>query len=330
VTILASPLAPHLERFLEYKRALGYAYRDGEWMAQKLDRLAIDAGLKEPVITEAFIRQFVSSGADGARAERLSVARQFSRFLASDLPQTFVPHRLFLGVRRRKPVVHVLSRQEASRFLIICGSLADKPTSRTRWLIHGTALWTLLMTGLRRGEALGLADEDVDLAANVITVRCGKFGKSRFVPFARDVAVRLQRYRDLRDALMARRPMGAFFPSADGLRACNGRYLYGSFRTALRIAGIPHHGRGDGPRLHDLRHTFACLRLLAWYEDGADLQAKLPLLATYLGHVGLKSTQTYLHMTRDFVGEVVQRQRRRFGDLITAQLPNKRKEVFPA
>ncbi len=160
-------------------------------MIQALDRVATDSGVKKAAVTESLIRQFVTSGGHGSRPDRLSVAREFSRFVFSELPHTFVPPRLFLGIRRRKPVVRVLSRQEAGRFLNVCASLADKPTSRTRWLIHGTALWVLLMTGLRRGEALGLADEDVDLGAKVITIRRGKFGKSRFVPLAPDVADRL-------------------------------------------------------------------------------------------------------------------------------------------
>jgi len=71
---------------------------------------------------------------------------------------------------------------------------------------------------------------------------------------------------------------------------------------------------------HDLRHTFAVLRLLAWYEQGADLSAKLPLLATYLGHVGLATSQVYLHMTLDLVGEVVRRFEARFGSIITAEV----------
>ena len=93
--------------------------------------------------------------------------------------------------------------------------------------------------------------------------------------------------------------------------------LYESFRRVLKLAQIPHLGRGRGPRLHDLRHAFAVLRLLSWYEAGEDLTVKLPLLATYLGHTGLTSSQIYLHMTEDFIGELTRRQLDRFGDLIT-------------
>jgi integrase len=112
-------------------------------------------------------------------------------------------------------------------------------------------------------------------------------------------------------------PDDVFFPRAGGRQRLHPKSLYKSFRQVLDLAGIPHLGRSRGPRLHDLRHSFAVLRLLSWYETGADLGAKLPLLATYLGHVGLTSSQDYLHLTEDLVGEVVTRQRKAFGDVIT-------------
>jgi len=75
-------------------------------------------------------------------------------------------------------------------------------------------------------------------------------------------------------------------------------------------------GAGKGPRLHDLRHTYAVHRMLLWYEQRADLNAKLPLLATYLGHVNLSSSQYYLRLTEDLLSAVTSRYQARFGNLI--------------
>lgn len=326
MSVFTSPLASQLDRFLKYKHSLGYRYLNEEVLLCYLDRAAIDSGLEEPVIDEAFFRQFVSQASIGSRMHRLTLARQLSRFVAMEEPRTFVPPRSYLGIRRQQPVIRVLSREEARRFLDACdtltGTLTGKRSTRGRWLIHGTVLWTLLLTGLRRGEALGLTDEDVDLFTGVLTIRRSKFGKSRFVPIAQDVTERLKTYREkINLRFRARRQGDVFFPGPDGRRPCCPRYLYDSFRHALDVAGISHHGRGHGPRIHDLRHTFAVLRLLSWYEEGADLQVKLPLLATYLGHIGMKTTQVYLHMTKDLVGEVIRYQKRRFGDIITAEVP---------
>jgi len=61
------------------------------------------------------------------------------------------------------------------------------------------------------------------------------------------------------------------------------------------------------PRLHDLRHAFAVHRLVAWYREGADVQACLPLLSTYLGHVNVSGTQAYLTMTPELLAEASKR-----------------------
>ena len=316
----SSPLAAQIECFLAHKRGLGFSYHREERHLREIDRVAATRGVE--VIDEALVRTCVSRQTRNSRLHHLTVLRQLAFFAAMENPDTFVPPPRFLGIRRQQPVIRVLSRDESVRFLKACTSLPGSACWPQRGIVHGMALRTLLMTGLRRGEMLRLRDDDVDMDAGVITVRQGKFGKSRFVPLATDVLQRLCTYhRTITRAVGDYRPTDPFFPGSDGHRPCNRTALYRSFRRALDAAGIPHHGRGHGPRIHDLRHSFAVLRLLTWYEQGADLQAKLPLLSTYLGHVGLSTTQVYLHMTLDLVGEVARRQEKRFGHLITAEAP---------
>jgi integrase len=313
-----SPFEAQIARFLAHKRALGFAYRREQNFLDEFSRLA--SSRQETLLSEALARQYLSCWSEAGRPNRLTVVRALARFLVIEEPRTFIPPARFLGIRRRRPPVRVFSREEACRFLAACDVL---PETRVFpfGLVHGIALRILLLTGLRRGELLALRDEDVDLAQEILTIRCGKFGKSRFVPLTSDLTHRLRVYREVVSMQIApRRPSSAFFPRPDGHQATALNTLYKSFRQALELAGIRHLGRGRGPRLHDLRHTFAVLRLLTWYETGADLRVKLPLLATYLGHIGLTSTQVYLHMTEDFVGELTRRQLAQFGDVIT-ELP---------
>ncbi len=313
---LTSPFASHIARMLAHKQALGVAYHRERGFFAEFERLTV--GWSDDVLSDTLVRKYLEGRPDGGRPHRLTVMRALARFLVLEEPRTFVPPPRFLGIRRRRPpAIRVLSREEASRFLLACDALPET-WAFPRGLVRGTALRGLLLTGLRRGELLSLQDRDVDLVEQVLTVRCGKFGKPRFVPVTPDLADRL---RTCREALRAhggeRHPESAFFPRSDGRQPLKPNSLYQSFRDVLDLARIPHLGRGRGPRLQDLRHAFAVLRLLSWYQTGADLGAKLPLLATYLGHVGLTSTQDYLHMTEDLVGEVVTRQRKAFGDVIT-------------
>ena len=311
-------LGSQIGRFLAHKRTAGLAYGREEGFLKELGRFACH---QEAILSEALAREYLSRWTEASRPNRLTVVRVLARFLAIDEPRTFVPPPRFLGIRRRRPVVRVFSREEARRFLAACDRLLDV-RAHPIGLVHGMALRMLLLTGLRRGELLALRDEDVDLSAAVITVRCGKFGKSRYVPLAPDLVERLRVYREaVSRAIAPPRPTCAFFPRPQGRQPIARRTLYRSFRQTLQLASIRHLGRGRGPRLHDLRHSFAVLRLLRWYETGADLRVKLPLLATYLGHVGLTSSQVYLHLTEDFTSELIRRQLDRFGDVITEVAP---------
>jgi integrase len=314
MSAFTSSIGPQIERFLSHKRALGRTYYREEAFLREFDRHALRE--KNDFVSENLVRVYLSAFSQRARPNRLTLIHQLARFLVFEEPRTFIPSTRFLGIRRQRPVIRVLSRAEASRFLDACDHLP--PTSSfVRRVVHGAALRLLLLTGLRRGEMLGLKNQDVDLDQNKLHVH-GKFGKTRIVPIAPDLTQRLREYRkSVTVELKHHGPNDAFFPCADGQSPTPFKSLYKSFRCVLRAADINHGGRGTGPRLHDLRHSFAVLRLLSWYEADADLGAKLPLLATYLGHVGMVTSQVYLHMTRDLVGEVIRREIDRFGDLIT-------------
>ena len=163
-------------------------------------------------------------------------------------------------------------------------------------------------SGLRIGEALNLTLRDIDVIERIITVRDTKFFKTRLVPIgpklAGQLAVYIQRRRQL--------PL----PSGDDSRLFTtktGRgwpypHVITLFQKVRRAAGI---GSATGecrpPRIHDIRHTAAVHRVIAWYRTGRDVQRLLPRLATYLGHIDIKSTQRYLNMTTDLLHEASQR-----------------------
>ncbi|MEM9243169.1 MAG: tyrosine-type recombinase/integrase [Pseudomonadota bacterium] len=107
-----------------------------------------------------------------------------------------------------------------------------------------------------------------------------------------------------------------FFPSSKQA-AWSQSGIYFLFRKLLHQCNISHGGRGKGPRIHDLRHTFAVHRLIQWHKEGADLNAKLPLLVTYLGHQDFTGTQKYLHLTAELFPNLTARMNKQFGDVIS-------------
>jgi integrase/recombinase XerD len=322
----SSPLASALRRFLEFKRAAGYRYREEAGALARLDRfLSTHLVVDDPVISLDVIRAYVARRgreSDSTQGNRVSLIRQFCRFLALEQPRTAIPGSRFLGIARRTFLPRILTREEGRRFLQACGTLAPGRCSPLRPTVLGTVLVLLYLTGLRAGEALRLTDADVDLDTAVLRVRDTKFGKSRLVPMASDVATRLHH---CRAAVVRhfgpRAPDAPFFPTRSG-----GQYsihaLGAAFHQVLVAAGVPRWSGGRSLRLHDLRHSFVAIRLLLWCEQHADLGARLPGLATYLGHVSLRSTQRYVQLSPDLVEEVVRRHEARFGYLITDRRPS--------
>ena len=181
-------------------------------------------------------------------------------------------------------------------------------TASVSALTFRTLILLLYGAGLRLSEALALTVDDVDLSANLLVVRLTKFFKTRMLPIGPKLSSALGLYAEKRLALLDRLPSGhAFLLRRRGIaisRYAAERY----FRILRSRVGIE---RRDGayfqPRLHDLRHTFAVHRLVAWYRQGADVQLLLPKLSTYLGHISLAETQHYLTMTPDLLREAGRR-----------------------
>lgn len=174
--------------------------------------------------------------------------------------------------------------------------------------LQGATLRTLLLllygAGLRIGEALALTVEEVDLHEGLLTIRPGKFYKSRLVPIGPRLAGVLRTYAGRqRRSKKRQRPDSPFFLTRSGNAVTRSM----AERAFCRLRGLAGVLRDDGaryqPRLHDLRHAFAVHRLVQGYREGADLQRLLPQLSAYLGHLNVSATQRYLTLTPELLKE---------------------------
>jgi integrase len=167
-----------------------------------------------------------------------------------------------------------------------------------------TLLLLLYGTGMRIGEALSLTLQDVDLENRVLTLRDAKFFKTRLVPIGPRLTVVLRDYLSLRCRLPLPDGAGsAFLATRTGIRM-DYRRVNKLFCRLRRRAEIRRECTARyQPRIHDIRHTAAVHRVIAWYRAGMDVQRLLPQLATYLGHVKIDCTQRYLSMTPELLHE---------------------------
>jgi len=310
-----SVLAPMIERFIEEKRACGYKYVSEADSLRRLDRFLSEQELKEEELPKELVQRWIAKNPNESlrtHRARIGLVRRFANFLVRQGCTAYVPN-IRLGAKRNPGFVpRILTTKEIRRLLAAADAIPANPRSPLRHRLIPEIIRVLYGCGLRVGEAIRLRYKDVNLVSGVLTVDQGKFRKDRLVPITASLTERLVQYSSLPSD---RSGDACFFPSPR-----SGSYhrhtIYHAFRQLLWECRIPHGGRGQGPRLHDLRHTFAVHRLIGWYREGADLNAKLPVLATYLGHHSIAETQVYLQLTAELFPHLTDRIEESFGQVI--------------
>lgn len=295
----ASPVAPVVARFLALKTALGRDYARERAILHALDAfLTGHAPPPADLTPETFTRwgQTLQRLTPGVRRHWLRTVRNLCLYRRRTEPACFVPDPALFPVPHQPVTPYLFSPAEIARLLQLADRLPPTPRSPLRPAAYRLALVLLYTTGLRRGELLRLTVGDYDPREQSLLVCASKFHKARCLPLAPDGAREVERYLAARRA--HRLPVAPALPllwcGSAGERPYTGEGFGHGFRCLCRAAGI-RTPTGGTPRVHDLRHSFAVQALVRWYRAGADVQAKLPLLATYLGHVSIVSTQYYLH-----------------------------------
>ena len=319
-----SSLAPLMEQFVREKRAVGYKYEAGAALLMRFDRFLAQrategGGLPRSVALEWLAKR--PSERPHTQQNRFAIVREFAQFMCRLGHPAHVPDRSWRAREVTSFQPRIFTNAEVRRRLQEVDRLGPNAYSPLRHLVLPEVFRLLYGCGFRLGEVLNLRIDDVDLNRGVVTVREGKFRNDRLVPPALPLVERLRSYHAALGAVLGARPGDAFFFPARGGGPHSRGTVYVKFRQLLLRCGIPHGGKGKGPRVHDLRHTFAVHAMLRWYREGADLNAKLPVLATYLGHRSLRGTARYLHLMAELFPEVAVRVNAAFGDVIPRSAP---------
>lgn len=311
-----SALAPHLQQFVDEKRALGCRYRSEALMLVRFDRFLLERATTTPDLPKAVIDAWACRRPHESLSTlqmRISLVRQFCLFL---LRRGFAPYLpgTHLGPRNRTSFVpYIFTQEQVSRLLAAADQIRPSCYSPLRTVIFPLIFRLLYGCGMRVGEVRHLRVRDLDLTRGVLTIREAKFGKDRLVPMAPSLTARLRGY--AAGHLSEKRPDDWLFPAPYGGPFAH-QTIHTTFRQLLWACRLSHGGRGQGPRLHDLRHTFAVHRLMRWHREGVDLGVALPVLATYLGHDSLSGTQRYLRLTAEMYPDLIAALQARFGELI--------------
>jgi integrase/recombinase XerD len=285
-----STLAEHAQNYLTIRRALGFKLIGEGVLLAEFVAFAEKTGQR--TITTQLALEWArrpASGSPNYLSRRLRAVRSFARYLHALDPACEIPPLELLPASKYRPAPYLYSDEEILALMAAAGALRP----RLRAATFKTIIGLLACTGLRIGEALHLDRDDVDTSRRLLTVRDSKFGKSREVLLHPSTVAALEEYGEIRDRLCPHPKERSFFITTRGTRIAHPT-IYLPFRALLEQAGVTHPMPGRHVRVHDLRHSFAVRTLLGWYRDGGDVQARMPLLSTYMGHVDPAATFWYL------------------------------------
>ena len=300
-----SALRARAEEYLVMRRALGFKLESWGPRLMSFVRFCEDRGAA--TVTTDLAVQWATSTARGSdheayQARRLDVVRIFARHLQPLDPATEVPPEDVLDRRQCRVSPYLYSRQEVTALMTAARTL--RPAFRG--LTWRTLIGLLAVTGMRQGEACRMRRGDVDLNAETIVIEDSKFGKSRMVFLHPTAAAALRAYERARNEVFPRPAADTFLLNSQG-RPLDRRNTPKTFAQLVTAAEIKAPPGQRAPRLHDLRHVFTVATLLDWYRDGGDVQARLPVLSTWLGHIDPKSTYWYLSAVPELLALVATR-----------------------
>lgn len=300
---LHSWLSEQIGRFIELRRLSGTDYSSQARLLGYFDRFLIEQYPNESFVTRHITDHYLRSLSrlqPRSRYNRFCVVRQLCQHIAQSEPHCHMPESMRCITAPKVFHPYIFSEQEIEALLSATEELT--PSESLRPHTYQTLFGLLYTTGIRIGEAFALTLKDFNGELDLLYIAEGKFRKARWVPLHPSTSRMLNQYVEHRLPNGPRTPDSPLFINlrAHGLHHCT---VYFTFRQLLQKCGITHN-KHTGPRIHDLRHTFAVHRLLAWYRDKQDVNARLPALATYMGHVDVTSTQVYLHPTVELLEQV--------------------------
>ena len=299
-----SQLRELLDGYLATRRALGFKLTatgktlDGFvfWMDEH----------GEPTISHDLAAAWASQFSRGTVLERLNYVKQFAEHVAWFDPATEVPvldGRPY-GSHRPRPLI--FTSGQIDRLLAAAGLL----TPQVRAASWQTLLGLLTVTGLRISEARNLNDDDITTdesgQGGWARVTDTKSGKTRLVPLHQSTMTAIGKYQRLRDATFPKPKTTAVFVGGRGARIARST-AENTFAEVRVMAGLGGSMTEPAARLHDFRHSFATKTLIDHILAGGDVDAMMPMLSAWLGHVSPGSTYWYLSNTPELAAALAAR-----------------------
>ena len=304
-----SVLSKYINDFLSLKDAAGFVTERAKWILLEIDRFYIDNSIDIAEIKSEHIqlwRKGRENDAPGTLYGKYSVWHQLAKFMSQRGIQCYItPIPRYKDTWRFEP--YIFSHEQITEILKNASVMRLRTTSLNSSFFCIPALIRFLYsTGVRISEALSLKLEDINLEKQYAIIRKSKNKKEHIVPISSGLRKVLEQYLSYRNRIPIdnlQQPTSLLFIKPDG-DICLRRSINKWFRVLLRLSNIPYIGDHKGPRVHDLRHTFAVHALEQMAKIGMDLYACLPILSACLGHSTISATEHYVRLTKEMHPEI--------------------------
>lgn len=306
-----SVLGPYFRRYLDMKASIGRTSLQPYYILREFDDFAVEYGLQDPHITEEFINAWRKSRIDsGERSMYMKncVWSQLTAMMNRNGCSCFVPR--IPRCPQSNFVPYIFTHNEIAAIFDFADSMRAQRGYMSNHLFSlPIILRTLYATGARIGELMAVNNGDIVWEGRYIHLKKTKNGHERMLPMSASLYEALKAYYGYRDKLPVRgrnENESPFFIKPDGFRV-TAESVGRSFRHILEGVGTPSLGRNKGPRLHDIRHTFAVHSLIRMSRNGQDLYVSLPILSAFLGHRSIESTEKYVRLTKIAYPELLEK-----------------------
>ncbi len=307
-------LKDHLQNYVDLKRAIGYKFDEEASCLKRFDRFILEKYPEMAALTKEIVLDWCGKKTyetEATRYQRASIIRKFGMYLDSIGEKAYIlPKAYYSKGEQYTPYIYTVA--ELTKLFVEIDKCRCSYQCPYRHQIMPVIFRMIYMCGLRSSEARLLKVADVDLEHGILTINQSKNDNSRLVPMPDSLTERCRNFS--KEVHLLSGAEDYYFPTLGG-KPMKGA-LYQNFRSFLWRAGISHGGRGRGPRIHDLRHTYAVHCLKKWAEEEKDLTAYLPILKTYMGHDSFQETAYYLRMTADVFPHIILKLETHYLDII--------------
>lgn len=302
-----SGLAPQINAFIEEKRALGCKYEKEAKSFWEFDRFLSNEGIDTPLLPESIVLKWIGKRANETKKNqcwRLNFIKRFAKYLKINGYEAYYPPMSISSRDDENFAPYIFTNEELAKLIKYFENMPPSRQYPNGHIVFPLLFKTLICCGLRAGEAAKLKVKDVDILHGILFIRKAKHDKPRYVPLSESLWHEYEVYYSRIHSSSV--DDDYFFPNARR-NFHHTNVIYDRFREALWNCGIKHRGRGKGPRVHDLRHTFAVRCMQKLEKEKGDIVTALPYLSVYLGHHNIGKTQIYLRLAAEYFPEYLQK-----------------------